>query len=115
MSVLLPAAAQINYNIRCILLPVYTVAMTIKMICKCCSILCRCHLNSYSKSVLSDYRNIIEVQNLNVVPSLTLNLPMSTIVAPPSNASKWQMGFNSVFKGLKAMPWLRWLVTRLSL
>jgi hypothetical protein len=25
---------------------------------------------------------------------------MSTIVALPSNASKWQMGFNSAFKGL---------------
>ena len=25
---------------------------------------------------------------------------MTTIVAPPSNASKWQMGFNSTFKGL---------------
>jgi hypothetical protein len=25
---------------------------------------------------------------------------MTTIVAPPGNASKWQMGFNSVFKGL---------------
>jgi hypothetical protein len=24
----------------------------------------------------------------------------TTIVAPPNNASKWQMGFNSVFKGL---------------
>ena len=33
--------------------------------------------------------------------SLTLNLLTSTIVAPPSNASKWQMGFNSAFKGLK--------------
>ena len=32
--------------------------------------------------------------------SLTLNLLTSTIVAPPSNASKWQMGFNSAFKGL---------------
>ena len=31
---------------------------------------------------------------------LTLNLLTTTIVAPPSNASKWQMGFNSVFKGL---------------
>jgi hypothetical protein len=31
---------------------------------------------------------------------LTLNLLTSTIVAPPSNASKWQMGFNSAFKGL---------------
>ena len=34
-------------------------------------------------------------------PSLTLNLLTTTIVAPPSNASKWQMGFNSAFKGLK--------------
>jgi hypothetical protein len=25
---------------------------------------------------------------------LTLNLLTTTIVAPPSNASKWQMGFN---------------------
>ena len=25
---------------------------------------------------------------------------MTTIVAPPSNASKWQMGFNLAFKGL---------------
>ena len=32
--------------------------------------------------------------------TLTLNLLMTTIVAPPSNASKWQMGFNSAFKGL---------------
>jgi hypothetical protein len=31
---------------------------------------------------------------------LTLNLLTTTIVAPPSNASKWQMGFNSSFKGL---------------
>ena len=28
---------------------------------------------------------------------LTLNLLTTTIVAPPSNASKWQMGFNSAF------------------
>ena len=40
----------------------------------------------------------IEVQaQLN---TLTLNLLTTTIVAPPSNASKWQMGFNLVFKGL---------------
>jgi hypothetical protein len=31
---------------------------------------------------------------------LTLILLTSTIVAPPSNASKWQIGFNSAFKGL---------------
>jgi len=31
---------------------------------------------------------------------LTLNLLTTTIVATPSNASKWQMGFNSAFKGL---------------
>ena len=28
---------------------------------------------------------------------------MTTIVAPPSNASKWQMGFNSAFKGLNTI------------
>ena len=33
---------------------------------------------------------------------LTLNLLTTTIVAPPSNASKWQMGFNSACKGLTA-------------
>jgi hypothetical protein len=32
--------------------------------------------------------------------ALTLNLLTTTIVAPPSNASKWQIGFNSAFKGL---------------
>ena len=35
------------------------------------------------------------------VEKLTLNLLTTTIVAPPSNASKWQTGFNSAFKGLK--------------
>jgi hypothetical protein len=35
------------------------------------------------------------------VPPLTLNLLTTTVVAPPSNASKWQMGFNLSFKGLK--------------
>jgi hypothetical protein len=37
---------------------------------------------------------------LNLNDSLTLNLLTTTIVAPPSNASKWLMGFNSAFKGL---------------
>ena len=40
----------------------------------------------------------------DVIPGasrLTLNLLTTTIVAPPSNASKWKMGFNSAFKGLK--------------
>ena len=32
--------------------------------------------------------------------NLTLNLLTTTIVAPPSNDNKWQMGFNSAFKGL---------------
>ena len=33
-------------------------------------------------------------------PTLTLNLLTTTIVARPSNVSKWQMGFNLAFKGL---------------
>jgi len=32
---------------------------------------------------------------------------MTTIVAPPSNTSKWQMGFNSAFKGLKSTSGMR--------
>ena len=36
-----------------------------------------------------------------IIKILTLNLLTTTIVAPPSNASKWQMGFNSAFEGLK--------------
>ena len=39
---------------------------------------------------------------------LTLNLLTTTIVAPPSNASKWQMGFNSAFKGLRGFYILVW-------
>jgi hypothetical protein len=38
--------------------------------------------------------------NAQFLYSLTLNLLTTTIVAPPSNASKWQMGFNSAFKRL---------------
>jgi len=34
---------------------------------------------------------------------LTLNLLTTTIVAPPTNVSKWQMGFNSAFKGLNRL------------
>jgi hypothetical protein len=34
---------------------------------------------------------------------LTLNLLTTTIVAPSSNPSKWQMAFNSVFKGLNCL------------
>jgi hypothetical protein len=32
-----------------------------------------------------------------------LNPPTTTIVAPPRNVIKWQMGFNSAFKGLQSM------------
>ena len=42
--------------------------------------------------------------------SLTLNLLTTTIVAPPSNASKWQMGFKSAFKGLNSALDGRWVV-----
>jgi len=39
--------------------------------------------------------------NQLVYSFLTLNLLTTTIAASPSNAGKWQMGFNSAFKGLK--------------
>ena len=43
--------------------------------------------------------------------TLTLNLLRTTIVAPPSNASKWKMGFNSAFKWLKFQydVWRLWI------
>jgi len=37
--------------------------------------------------------------------ALTLNLLTTIIVAHPSNASKWQMGFNSAFKELISRSW----------
>ena len=46
------------------------------------------------------YTSIRKLQNREAEMNLTLNLPTTTIVAPPSNAIKWQMGFNSAFKGL---------------
>jgi len=39
---------------------------------------------------------------------LTLNLLTTIIFAPPSSVSKWQMRFNSAFKGLRmclCTPW----------
>jgi len=39
----------------------------------------------------------------NTKDTLTLNLLTTTIVAPHSNACKWQMGFNSAFKGLRTI------------
>ena len=46
------------------------------------------------------YVDILQFELLAPLFFLTLNLLTTTIVAPPSNASKWQMGFNSAFKGL---------------
>jgi hypothetical protein len=48
-----------------------------------------------------------------MVVILTLNLLTTTIVAPPSNASKWQMGFNSEFKGL--MITIKWALLHYSI
>jgi hypothetical protein len=56
-----------------------------------------------TSSVLCLLRHV--VSNCTVHSTLTLNLLTTTIVAPPSNASKWQMGFNSAFKGLKILKW----------
>jgi hypothetical protein len=42
---------------------------------------------------------------------LTLKLLTTTIAAPPSNASKWQVGFNSAFKGLNNPKYEQFLPT----
>jgi hypothetical protein len=64
---------------------------------------------------LQIYKHSIGFQNtyLNLTLSiititndiLTLNLLMTIIVASPSNASKWQVGFNSAFRGLNQLKW----------
>jgi hypothetical protein len=48
-------------------------------------------------SVIFETTDLIHLRVL-----LTLILLTTTIVAPLINASKWQMGFNSAFKGLNA-------------
>jgi hypothetical protein len=55
--------------------------------------------NTYPLICLLGYRLGEKIQD-NFNTKLTLNLPMSTIVAPTSNDSKWQMECNSAFKGL---------------
>jgi hypothetical protein len=45
-----------------------------------------------------------EREKTEVPLSLTLNPLTWKIWWAPNNASKWQMGFNSVFKGLNIMP-----------
>jgi hypothetical protein len=52
--------------------------------------------------VINMVLNICVQQNMQI-DLLTLNLLTTTIVAPPSNASKWQMGFNSAFKVLSTI------------
>jgi len=48
------------------------------------------------------FYNILTTLVCKPVMYLTLNLLTTTIAAPSSNVSKWKMGFNSVFKGLKS-------------
>ena len=49
-----------------------------------------------------EWRLELNKKKHTAITPLTLNPLTTTIVAPPSNASKWQMGFNSAFKGLRA-------------
>jgi hypothetical protein len=64
-----------------------------RVVCACLVPYCKLH------SSLTVPR-VSAIGEVHVFPyTLTLNLLTTTIVAPPSNASKWQMGFNSAFKG----------------
>ena len=47
--------------------------------------------------------NVSLMETPQILYTLTLNLLTTAIVAPSSNASKWQMGFNSAFKGLNIL------------
>src|SRR5215510_14472195 len=47
---------------------------------------------------------ITVIISIFAIEILTLNLLTTTIVATPSNAIKWQVGFNSAFKGMHEKP-----------
>jgi hypothetical protein len=53
----------------------------------------------HSEKTSHDHKAWINLFKMAADSTLTLNLLTTTIVAPPSNGSKWQMGFNSAFKG----------------
>jgi len=55
--------------------------------------------STYLSTVM--FNSIHSRLQLTLKQGLTPNLLTITIVAPPSNASKWQIGFNSAFKWLK--------------
>ena len=61
--------------------------------------LLQCH-ECYIWSITNKAVCKLDVNLSHLLVRLTLNLLTTTIVAPPSNASKWQMGFNSAFEGL---------------
>jgi len=71
-----------------------------------------CSRISTSKESFIQQINIVKISTNYEKPrqsvariQLILNLLTTTRVAPPSNASKWQMGFNSAFKGLIKSYW----------
>jgi hypothetical protein len=70
--------------------------------------LLQCIQNTHVQLIQEFITNIFKIiahrsYNKSTWTPLTLNLLTTTIVALPSNASKWQMGFNSAFKGLRKL------------
>jgi len=59
-----------------------------------------CNLQSHEEEVPKHSKPLHLEAACTMNSCLTLNLLTTTIVAPPSNVSKWKMGFNSAFKGL---------------
>jgi len=51
--------------------------------------------NSVLIKIFVTFEASLNIIYIPVKKYLTLNLLMTTIVAPPSNVSKWQMGINS--------------------
>ena len=54
--------------------------------------------------VLTDLASPAVSQTAVYTNGLTFNLLTTTIVAPPSITSKWQMWFNLAFKGMREKP-----------
>jgi len=63
--------------------------------------LLRCDATSMGKFIVTVFHSATSVK------TLTLSLLTLRILGAPNNASRWQMGFNLVFKGLIS-PWTAW-------
>ena len=62
----------------------------------------QCHITQ-ARTYTHEHANTQQLQGCPLEARLTLILLTWTIWRPPTNASKWRVGFNSAFKGLNTV------------